>query len=161
MNPKDLIPYDNNARIHNVDAIADSIQRFGFKEIVCVDENNVIINGHGRVKASIKLGLDKIPVSVCTDLTEEEKKAFRLLDNKVAELTEWDEEKLKSELKSIEDIDMSAFGDAIEEEKERLPKEVQLKSAFEVIVECESEEHQQEIFNNLTEQGLKCRILIL
>lgn len=115
MNPKDLIPYDKNARIHNVDAIADSIRDFGFKEIVLVDENNVIINGHGRVKASIKLGLEKIPVSICTDLSEEEKKAFRLLDNKVAELTEWDEEKLKSELQSIEDIDMSAFGNSIEE----------------------------------------------
>ena len=102
MNPKDLIPYDNNARIHNIDAIANSIQQFGFKEVVSVDENNVIINGHGRVKASIKLGLEKIPVAIVTDLTEEEKKAFRLLDNKVAELTEWDEEKLKSELQSIE-----------------------------------------------------------
>lgn len=123
MNPRDLKPYDNNARVHNIDAIADSIRKFGFKEIVCVDENNVIINGHGRVKASIKLGLEKIPVGVCTDLTEEEKKAFRLLDNKVAELTEWDEEKLRSELKSIEDIDMSAFGDAIDDLKfEKLDK---------------------------------------
>lgn len=126
MNPRDLIPYDNNARVHNIDAIADSIQKFGFKEIVCVDENNVIINGHGRVKASIKLGLEKIPVGICTDLTEEEKKAFRLLDNKVAELTEWDEEKLKSELKSIEDIDMSVFGEEIKElqQKEIVEDEV-------------------------------------
>ena len=118
MNPKDLIPYDNNARIHNIDAIANSIKQFGFKEVVSVDENNVIINGHGRVKASIKLGLEKIPVAIVTDLTEEEKKALRLADNKVAELTEWDEEKFKSELQAIEEIDMADFGIAVEEERE-------------------------------------------
>ena len=107
----ELIEYENNPR-HNdeaVDYVANSIKEFGFKVPIVIDKNNTIIAGHTRVKASKKLGLETVPCIVADDLTEEQVKAFRLADNKVGELTEWDFAKLEAELEEIENIDMSEF----------------------------------------------------
>lgn len=128
MNPSDLIPYNKNARIHDVDKIANSIREFGFKDVILIDEHNVIINGHGRHKASLKLGLKQVPVAIAKDLSDEEIKALRLADNKTAECTEWDNILLAEELASLGDIDMSQFGfeeiKKTEEEKEIIEVEV-------------------------------------
>lgn len=106
----ELKPYENNPRINDkaVDAVAASIKEFGFKVPIIVDRDNVIVAGHTRLKAAQKLGLDEVPVIVADDLTPEQVKAFRLADNKVGELADWDFEKLEKELKSIE-MDMSGF----------------------------------------------------
>lgn len=107
----ELIEYENNPR-HNdeaVDYVANSIKEFGFKVPIVIDKNNIIIAGHTRVKASKKLGLETVPCIVADDLTEEQVKAFRLADNKVGELTEWDFAKLEAELEEIENIDMTEF----------------------------------------------------
>lgn len=88
MSPEDLIPYENNPR-HNdeaVEAVMQSIRDFGFKNPVIVDKKNVIIAGHTRIKAAIRLGLEKVPVIRADDLTEEQAKAYRLVDNKTGEL---------------------------------------------------------------------------
>lgn len=108
----DLIPYANNPRLNDnaVDAVAASIKEFGFKVPIVVDGENVIINGHTRLKAEHKLGLKQVPCIVADDLTPEQVKAFRLADNKTSELAEWDMDKLDIELGEIPDIDMSAFG---------------------------------------------------
>lgn len=110
INIKDLIPYENNPRFNDnaVDAVVASIKEFGFKVPIIVDKNNVIIAGHTRLKAAQKLGLEEVPVIVADDLTEEQIKAFRLADNKVSELAEWDFSKLEAELNGLE-IDMTAF----------------------------------------------------
>lgn len=110
MKIKDLKPYENNPR-HNdqaVEAVAASIKEFGFKVPIIVDRDNIIVAGHTRLKAAEKLGLEKVPVIIADDLTEEQIKAFRLADNKVGELAEWDFVKLEQELANI-DIDMSQF----------------------------------------------------
>lgn len=106
-----LKPYENNPRNNDnaVDAVAQSIKEFGFKVPIVVDENNVIITGHTRYKASKKLGLTKVPCIRADDLTDEQVKAFRLADNKVSELATWDENKLNIELEDI-NLDMSEFG---------------------------------------------------
>ena len=107
-----LIPYKNNPR-HNegaVDAVAASIREFGFKVPVIVDANDVVIAGHTRLKAANKLGLKEVPTIKAEDLTEEQANAFRLADNKVAELATWDAAKLDQELEEILDIDMEEFG---------------------------------------------------
>lgn len=106
-----LIPYANNPRLNDnaVDAVAASIKEFGFKVPIVVDGENVIINGHTRLKAAHKLGLKQVPVIVADDLTPEQVKAFRLADNKTSELAEWDMDKLDIELGSIADIDMGDF----------------------------------------------------
>ena len=105
---KDIKPYEKNPRKNDsaVDAVASSISQFGFKNPIVIDGNNVIICGHTRYKAAQKLGLEKVPCVVADDLTEEQIKAYRLADNKVAELAEWDIDLLGEELDGIFDIDM-------------------------------------------------------
>lgn len=109
---KDLIPYANNAKKHpdnQVEYIANSIKEFGFKIPVIVDKNNVLIAGHGRLMAAKKLKLTEVPCVRADDLTEEQIKAFRLADNKVAE-SEWDFDILADELDTIFELDMDDFG---------------------------------------------------
>lgn len=110
VNIDDLKPYENNPRINDkaVDSVAKSIEEFGFKVPIVVDKNNVIVAGHTRWKASKKLGLDEVPVIVADDLTDDQIKAFRLADNKVGELADWDFSKLEEELANIE-MDMTKF----------------------------------------------------
>ena len=87
---EELVPYANNPR-HNdgaVEAVANSIREFGFKVPIVIDKDNVIVAGHTRLKAAEKLGLEKVPCIVADDLTPEQINAFRLADNKTAELAE-------------------------------------------------------------------------
>ena len=117
----DIHAYENNPRKNDnaVDAVAASIKNFGFKQPIVIDKNNVIVAGHTRVKAALKLGLSEVPCVIADDLTDEQVKAFRLADNKTAELAEWDLDKLSEELKFI-DMDMEEFGfEDLEKELER------------------------------------------
>lgn len=111
-NIDNIKPYPNNPRNNDnaVDAVAESIEEFGFKQPIIIDANSEIIAGHTRLKAAKKLGLKEVPCILADDLTPEQVKAYRLADNKVAELATWDFETLDSELLDIEDIDMNAFG---------------------------------------------------
>ena len=108
----DLIPYENNPRKNEqaVEAVANSIKEFGFKNPIIVDKKNVIVAGHTRLKAAELLGIEKVPVIRADDLTEEQIKAFRLADNKTSELAGWDFGKLEEELEQITNINMSDFG---------------------------------------------------
>ena len=107
-----LIPYENNPRLNDgaVDGVAASIKEFGFKVPLVIDSNNVIVCGHTRLKAALKLGLESVPCIRADDLSDEQIKAFRLADNKVSEAAEWDIGKLSIELDDIADIDMGQFG---------------------------------------------------
>ena len=107
----ELKPYANNPRRNDdaADAVAESIRQFGFKVPIVADRNGEIVAGHTRFKAAKRLGMEKVPVIVADDLTDEQIKAFRLADNKTAELAEWDDELLKLELDAI-DMDMDVFG---------------------------------------------------
>ena len=121
MKISDLVMYENNPRKNDnaVEAVANSIRSFGFKVPIIIDKNNVVICGHTRVKASKKLGMDEVPCVIADDLNEEQVKAFRLADNKVSELAEWDLDKLTEELQFI-DMDMLQFGfEDLEESMER------------------------------------------
>ena len=110
----DLIPYAKNAR-HNekaVDKVVSSIQEFGFKNPIIVDQNNEIIAGHTRLLAARKLGITEVPTIKADDLTPEQVKAFRIADNKTAEIAEWDYELLAQELEELklENYDLSLTG---------------------------------------------------
>ena len=108
----DVIPYENNPRVNDkaVEAVAASVKEFGFKQPIVVDSAGVIVVGHTRLKAAKLLGMDKVPVVVADDLTDEQIKAYRLADNKTAELAEWDFGKLQEEMDALKDVDMSVFG---------------------------------------------------
>jgi site-specific DNA-methyltransferase (adenine-specific) len=113
---EELKPYENNPR-HNeaaVGPVANSIKEFGFKVPIIIDKDNVIIAGHTRLKAAKLLGLETVPCVIADDLTEEQAKAFRLADNKVSELAEWDFDDLEKELEELDamdlDFEMSDFG---------------------------------------------------
>jgi len=113
-----LIPYANNARTHNetqVAQIAGSIRQFGFNNPVLIDDQDTIIAGHGRVLAARMLDMDKVPCIRLTHLTESQRKAYIIADNKIALNSGWDEELLKLELQNMSDIDQIATGFTPEE----------------------------------------------
>ncbi len=110
-----LVPYARNPRDNSVsvDKVASSIQEFGFRQPIVVDENFVILAGHTRLLASKKLGLKEVPVHMAEGLSESKKKAFRIMDNRSSEDSEWDEELLSLELSDLEDsgfdLNMTGF----------------------------------------------------
>lgn len=108
----EIKPYGKNPRKNDeaVKYVAESIREFGFKVPIVIDKNNEIVAGHTRYKAAKKLKLDEVPCIVADDLTDEQIKAFRLADNKVAEKAEWDFDLLAIELDDIVDLDMEVFG---------------------------------------------------
>jgi hypothetical protein len=114
-----LRPYTNNPR-HNdqaVEAVAASIREFGFRQPIVIDEEGVIVVGHTRYKAALKLGLDKVPVHVATGLTPAQLKSYRLTDNQTAQLSTWDYDRLPLELGELQklDFEMSLTGFSAEE----------------------------------------------
>jgi len=115
-----LQEYENNPRNNDeaIKAVANSIREFGFKVPIVITSDNVIIAGHTRLKASVSLGLEEVPCIVADDLNEAQIKAFRLADNKTAELATWDLSRLEEEFAGI-DMDMLQFG--FEEMEELLP----------------------------------------
>jgi ParB-like chromosome segregation protein Spo0J len=109
---KKLKQYNKNPRLNEeaVEFVANSIKDFGFKVPIVVDENFIIIAGHTRYLASKKLGLETVPCVIASDLSEEQAKAFRLADNKVAEASMWDFKTLAEELEAIgEDLTIYGF----------------------------------------------------
>ena len=110
----DITPYERNPRVNDgaVDAVAESIRHFGFRQPIVVDGDGVIVCGHTRWKAAQKLGLDDVPVHVVTDLTPEQIRALRIADNKSGELATWDLELLPLELAELTDagVDWSLLG---------------------------------------------------
>ena len=108
----ELKPYEKNPRRNDaaVDYVAKSIDEFGFRVPIVIDKNNVIIAGHTRYKAAEKLNLDTVPCVVADDLTDKQIKAYRLADNKVAEMAGWDYNLLGDELDELSDFNMQDFG---------------------------------------------------
>lgn len=108
-----LIPYARNARIHDpaqIDQIAASIRDFGWTNPVLIDESDVIIAGHGRVMAARQLGLTQVPVIVLRGLSEAQRRAYAIADNKLALNSEWDEDALRAELAELQDLSLESIG---------------------------------------------------
>lgn len=133
---KELKPYKKNAKKHSkeqVEQIANSIKEFGFTQPVIIDKHNSVVAGHGRILGAKKAGLKQVPTVCLEDLTEEQIKAYRLVDNKLNE-SEWDTELLNTELSELWDIgevDMGQFDfdiDALFSEDEPTEKEVKFKT---------------------------------
>lgn len=134
----DLLPYENNPR-HNddaVDPVSESIVKYGYKVPIIIDGDGTVVTGHTRLKALQKLGIEEVDVILADDLSDEQVREFRLVDNKVSEFAKWDSVKLEEEMASLEnslegfgfislsDIDYDQFFEDVTEEKEKKKKTV-------------------------------------
>ena len=137
---RDLKPYDNNSKIHTdyqIDLIKKSIEEFGFVNPILVDEKNNVIAGHGRIEAAKQLKIKELPCIVIEGLTDTQRKAYIIADNRLSELAEWDNELIARELKDLkesgfntdltgflyDDIDFSFLDENPKEKKTRKPSE--------------------------------------
>lgn len=165
--PSELVPYENNAKLHpaeQIEQIKESIRDFGFNDPIAVWKDNKVIEGHGRLIASIELGLDEVPIIRLDNLTDDERKAYTLVHNKLTMNSDFDIGLLNLELDDI-DIDMSKFGfesmfdEEFEQESEI--KEATYSEKISVVIDCENDEEAERIFNELTEEGYECHISTL
>ena len=163
---KDLIPYERNTKKHDktqINNVAESIKQYGFVQPIVIDKNNIVVIGHCRLLAAKQLKMKEVPCVCVEDLTEEQVKALRIVDNKSNE-SEWDFDILPDELA---ELDLSAFdfdfGVSLDEDdteqKER--EEIALNESVSVVVECSDDEEAETIFEKLSEEGYKCHISTL
>lgn len=167
-----LIPYERNAKLHpeeQIAALAKMFLEFGFDQNIVVDSDYVIIKGHGRRLAAIRAGMKDVPCTVRTDLTAAQIRASRIADNKIAE-TNWDDEKLNSELKiieqedaelldkiGIEDAELTARLKSSENNWGNKDQDSEPKEVFSITVTFENDDDQQELFIELRDRGFKVK----
>ena len=170
---EDLIPYARNSRTHNegqIAQIAASIKEFGFTNPILLDGQNGIIAGHGRVMAAQKLDEEKVPTIELAHLSEHQKRAYIIADNKLALNSGWDNEMLQLELETLQEagygIDVLGFDDKelkalfgnLDDAKDDLKEPVD-ESRNLLMIECESERELEKLFAEMQERGFECKIL--
>mgnify|MGYP002813474041 CR=1 FL=1 len=160
-------PYAGNPRRNDLAAasVAESIRRFGWQQPIVVDDGGVVICGHTRLLAARSMGLAEVPVHVAEGLTDEQARAYRLADNKVAELADWDWDLLGEELAALRGLDcgLELMGFDLDERSGRggegASKLGPMKYA--VIVDCKGGENEQRgLLERFAKEGLSCRALI-
>ncbi len=122
---QDIIPYENNVKQHpkeQIEQIKKSIEEFGNNDPIAIDENNIIIEGHGRLIALQELGYEEAECIVLKGLTDEQKNAYRLVHNKLTMNSDFDLEGLEKELKKIQEMDMKLFDFDMQEIEAELSK---------------------------------------
>ena len=176
---EDVVPYEKNPRLNDqaVDAVANSIREFGFKVPIVVDSKGVVVSGHTRLKAAKTLGLAEVPVIVADDLDDTKIKAFRLADNKVAELADWDESLLIKELEELDDLnyDMGQFdfefdlddadGDGSDGDGSGdigdIPDNINVMETFALNVIVKDEAEQAELYEEMLGRGYEVKVVSL
>ena len=160
----DLVTYENNAKIHTgeqIEQIKNSIQQFGFNDPIAVWKGNVIIEGHGRLIAAEELGIEIVPIIRLDNLTDEQRRAYTLVHNKLTMNTGFDFDMLNDELESLSSIDMSEFGFEIysegDEETNTVDHSEVLQGTYQIIIDCEDEQQMEEYYDIIREQGIECR----
>ena len=181
-----LIPYDKNARFNDnaISKVAESIKQFGFKNPIIIDKNKVVICGHTRLSAAKTIGLKKVPCIIADDLSEEQVKAFRLVDNRTSEFASWNYDLLQSELETL-DIDLSDFefpdltyedtmsAEELEsildddtdptseygkdDDEESDSKDFTHKEEYKVEITCKNQTEQESLYYELVKRGLNVR----
>jgi ParB-like chromosome segregation protein Spo0J len=173
----ELRPDPKNARKHNprnIGMIANSLQEVGAARSIVIDENNNILAGNGTVEAAAQAGIEKVMVVEAdgntlvavkrTGLTKKQKTRLAIADNRTAELAVWDVDNLRDY--ADEGVLDGLFS---ENELDALlqirgsddSNEISYKSVYEIVVECADEKNQEQIYNKLIADGLKCRVLTL
>jgi ParB-like chromosome segregation protein Spo0J len=171
----ELIPYAANSRTHSdaqVAQIAASIKEFGWASPILIDGDNTIIAGHGRLLAARKLGMEEVPAIIVDHLSKAQQRALVIADNQLALNAGWDMDMLKAEIEDLNldgfDLELLGFDDkfldalnASEFEETRIAEEQDVEAVFEIAVSCANEDEQEKVYQILTEQGLKCRVLTM
>lgn len=167
-----LKPYANNARKHSpqqIQKLRESIREFGFVTTVLIDQDYNIIAGHGRTEAAKQEGLKQLPCVFVEGLSEEQRRAYVLQDNRLGELSSWDQETLRSELDALNDLafDMSSFDGMRPEEKaleDRILEESEWQPAADRKVEKAAEKMRgllEELARREPERVAKARLIVL
>jgi len=169
-----LKPYANNPRdnVNAVEPVAKSIKEFGFKVPIVATSDGEIINGHTRFKASKLLGIEKVPVIIADDLTDEQIKAFRLVDNKTGELADWDESLLVKELEELDDLNynMGQFDfelDLYDVDEDGsgdigdIPENINVMETFALNVIVKDEAEQAELYEEMLGRGYDVKVVAL
>lgn len=172
----EIVPYENNPRDNDeaAEVVAASIKEFGFKNPIILDADGVVVCGHARLKAAILLGLDEVPCITADDLTPAQIRAFRIADNKTAEIAGWNYDALLQEFQelSAEDFDLNLTGfneyeqteygqpDALPERPDRdefkdYEKEAdsEVLQSFNVVINCEDEAEKATLAHIIHETG--------
>lgn len=169
-------PYDKNPRKNDnaIDEVAKSISEFGFRQPLVLDENHVIIVGHTRFLAAVKIGLTEVPCHIAKDLNQAKIKAYRIMDNRTHEHSEWDKGLLLNELNSVFEennnfnLDFFAFDTSFFDstlglndlnEDSGKPEVKEKEKEYLLVCICDDENHQQELFNKFQDEGIKCKIM--
>ncbi len=174
-----LIPYARNSRTHSdeqVAQVAASIREFGFTNPVLIDGEGGIIAGHGRVMAARKLGMDKVPCIRLAHLTEAQRRAYVIADNKLALNSGWDEKMLALELADLRDasfdLDLTGFsgkeldglllidGEAPGPGESASESGINYQEKFCILVDCSGEDDQRKKYDALVAAGYACRVLV-
>lgn len=164
LSPDEIKPYANNAKEHpaeQVEQIKKSISEFGFRDPIAIWHDNEVIEGHGRLMAALELGIDSIPVIRLDDLSDEQRRAYMLVHNKLTMNSPFNADLLSLELDDITNINMEEFGfndlpNIFEDPTEDVESEPREK--YSVVIDCESEKEAELIKNRLTDDGYVCRI---
>lgn len=158
-----LKPYKNNAKKHpkdQIERIAESIKEFGFTQPILIDENDIVVVGHGRILGAKMAGLTEVPTVCLNDLTKDQIKAYRLIDNKLNE-SDWDSDLLELELRELNllksDIDMEFFGFG-SDNNELKQVNFEVKKKYAVLVECVTESIANKLFEELENKGYRCKL---
>lgn len=173
--PVTLTPNPRNPNTHDdrqIEILAKVINHTGFRApIVISRRSEFVVKGHGRLLASLKLGLDLVPVDVQDYASEAEEHADMIADNRIAELSVINDETLVDLVRELEeDIDFDATLTGFDQKEiEKLLAELEdedvggedIEEKFEVIAECKSEAHQRKVFHLLEKEGVKCRLSTL
>lgn len=162
-NPRDLTPHPRNARLHSdrqVMKLRESIREFGFVRPVVVDEGMMILAGHGATIAAIEEGLDEVPIHVKVGLTDEQKRAYLIVDNRLSELSRWDTNLLADEIEAIDAADIEAI-----DVRDLFARETDVKNEviggerFLLQIEVGTEKELEKLFDEMQERGMECKIL--
>lgn len=168
----EVIPYENNARTHDdaqIQKLCKLITEFGFKVPVIVDENNVLLSGHGRLLAAKALDMEEIPATRETNFSEEKKRAFRIADNFVSELSKWDFGLVACELEELSASAYDLVGVGLDDLKNMAasaviasaeggsePTNQDLSRKYVIEIQCIDESEQETFYKQLKAEGYEC-----
>ena len=182
INIDEIKPYERNARIHSskqIKQIMEAIKAFGFTNPLLIDDENNLIAGHGRLEAVKQLNiidfkdkpLKELPAIIITGLSEADKKALIIADNKIAENASWDYDLLQAEFQELEainyDLDLMGFDNLDEilgadidvEQETKEIKEVEINQKYELLIKCKDESELEQAYNENIEKGYECKVL--